>query len=149
MQKIIFLSESLQKILDEKAEKIGITTAAFITDFLTQAFKYELNGIPEKSYVDLNSELKRAVIEYKNALAPGDKFTLRDVEYYKNLSVTTVSGTHAIPVATRARLGRSINEDIRKHKSSEFADAERAMTKTGKPAFSKKDKTSAAIYVKI
>jgi hypothetical protein len=149
MQNQIFLPDQLQNVLDTKATAIGITTSAFITDFLTQSFKDELNGIPDKSYIDLYTELRQAVIDYKNTLNPGDKFTLRDVDYYKNLSVTTVSGTHSIPAATRARLGRSINEDIRLNKSPEFADVKRAVTKSGKLAFSKANNTSAAIYEKI
>lgn len=149
MQNQIFLQDQLQKILDTRAKAIGITTSAFITDFLTQSFKDELNGIPDKSYIDLYTELREAVIGYKNTLKSGDKFTLRDVDYYKNLSATTVSGTHSIPAATRARLGRSLNEDIRLNKSPEFADVKRALTKSGKPAFSKANNTSAAIYEKI
>lgn len=149
MQNHIFLQDQLQKILDTRAKAIGITTSAFITDFLTQSFKEELSGIPDKSYSDLYTELREAVIEYKNTLKAGDKFTLHDVDYYKNLSVTTVSGTHPIPAGTRARLGRSLNEDIRLNKSPEFADVKRALTKSGKPAFSKANNTSAAIYEKI
>lgn len=149
MQNNIFLPDQLQTVLDKKATAIGITTAAFITDFLTQSFKDELNGIPKKSYIDLYSELRQAVIDYKNTLNSGDKFTLRDVEYYKNLSITAVNEKHIVPAGTRARLGRSINEDIRLNKSSEFADVKRTVTKSGKPAFSKAGNTSAAIYEKI
>lgn len=146
MQNTIFISDELQSILDTKSSAIGITTAAFISNFLTESFKDELNGVPQKSYVDLYTELRQAVIDYKNTLAPGTKFTLRDVDYYKNLSVTTTNETHAIPAAIRARLGRSINEDIRLNKSPEFANVKRAVTKSGKPAFSKAHNTSAAIY---
>lgn len=149
MQNVIFISDELQKILDNKANEVGITTASYISDFLEQSFKDELNEVPQKSYVDLYTELKQAVIDYKNALKPGEKFTLHDVPYYKNLSVTIVNKTHAIPSGIRARLGRSINEDIRLNKSDDFKDVERALTKTGKPAFSKANNTSAAIYVKI
>lgn len=149
MQNNIFLPDQLQTVLDKKATAIGITTAAFITDFLTQSFKDELNGIPKKSYIDLYSELRQAVIDYKNTLNSGDKFTLRDVEYYKNLSITAVNEKHIVPAGTRARLGRSINEDIRLNKSCEFADVKRTVTKSGKPAFSKAGNTSAAIYEKI
>lgn len=149
MQNQVFLPEQLQTILDAKATAIGITTSAFITDFLTQSFKDELNNVPDKSYIELYTELREAVIKYKNTLNPGDRFTLRDVPFYKELSVTTVSGTHSIPAATRARLGRSLNEDIRLNKSPEFADVKRAVTKSGKPAFNKANNTSAAIYEKI
>ena len=41
MQNIIFLSSELQAVLDSKASTIGITTPAFITDFLTESFKDE------------------------------------------------------------------------------------------------------------
>lgn len=149
MQNQIFLPDQLQHILDSKANAIGITTSAFITDFLTQSFKDELNGIPNKSYIQLYTELREAVIAYKKDLNSGDRFTLRDVPYYRNLSATKVSGTHSIPAATRARLGRSINEDIRLNKSPEFSDITRALTKNGKPAFRKADNTSAAVYVKL
>jgi hypothetical protein len=149
MQNNIFLPDQLQAVLDQKATSIGITTAAFITDFLTQSFKDDLNGVPQKSYIELYSELRQAVIQYKKTLNSGDKFTLRDIEYYKNLSITAVNGTHIVPAGIRARLGRSINEDIRLNKSPEFADVKRAVTKSGKLAFDKSGNTSAAIYEKI
>lgn len=149
MQNTIFLSEQLQYLVDQKAAAIGITTSAYITDFLTEAFRDELNGVPAKSYVTLYQELKEAVIAYKNTLKPGDKFTLRDIPYYANLSITTIEGTQVIPAGIRARLGRSINEDIRFNKTHDFSDVKRAVTKSGKPAFSKADNTSAAIYEKI
>lgn len=148
MQNTIFLSDDLQAILDSKAAKIGITTAAYITDFLTEAFRDELNNVPSKSYSTLYLELKKAVSEYirDNNLKKGDRFTLRDIPYYENLSFTTVHGTQVVPAAIRARLGRSFNEDVRSRKSLEFANIGRALTKSGKPAFSKANNTSAAIY---
>lgn len=149
MKNTIFLPDNLQNILDKKATNIGITTSAYITDFLTQSFKNELNGVPTKPYATLYSELRQAVINYKNTLNPGDKFTLRDIPYYANLSVTTVNTNHSIPAAIRARLGRSINEDIRLNKTPDFKDVERALTKSGKPAFDKSNNSSAAVYVKI
>ena len=51
MQNVIFISEELQSIIDKKAEAIGITTSAYISDFLENSFKNELNGVPQKSYV--------------------------------------------------------------------------------------------------
>ena len=96
MQNVIFISEELQSIIDKKAEAIGITTSAYISDFLENSFKNELNGVSQKSYVELYSELRQAVIDYKNTLEHGKKFTLRDVPYYAELSVTTVNGTHSI-----------------------------------------------------
>ena len=50
MQNVIFISEELQSIIDKKAEAIGITTSAYISDFLENSFKNELNGVPQKSY---------------------------------------------------------------------------------------------------
>lgn len=149
MQNVIFISEELQSVIDKKAEAIGITTSAYISDFLENSFKNELNGVPQKSYVELYSELRQAVIDYKNTLEHGKKFTLRDVPYYAELSVTTVNGTHSISSALRARLGRSINEDIRLQKTKEFKDVRRAVTKTGKLAFRTVDNTKAAVYEKI
>lgn len=149
MQNNIFLSDDLQLVLDRKAAAIGITTAAYISDFLEQSFKDELNGVPQKSYVTLYTELRKAVIDYKNTLNAGDKFTLHDIPYYRELRVTTVNGTHAVPSAIRARLGRSINKDIKLNKTPDFADVRRALTKSGKPAFNKANNTSAAIYEKI
>lgn len=148
MQNTIFLSDALQTVLDSKASTIGISTAAFITDFLTESFKDELNNVPSKSYATLYLELKDAVLDYikSNNLQSGDKFTLRDVQYYENLCFTTVNDTHAVPAGIRARLGRSFNEDIRFKKTPEFSNIKRALTKSGKPAFSKANNTSAAIY---
>lgn len=63
--------------------------------------------------------------------------------------MTTVNGTHSISSALRARLGRSINEDIRLQKTKDFKDVRRAVTKTGKLAFRTVDNTKAAVYEKI
>jgi len=146
MQNNIFLSDDLQTVLDRKSSAIGITTAAFITDFLEQSFKDELNGVPSKSYVQLYSELRASIINYTNTLNSGSKFTLHDVPYYKNLGVTAVVGTHSIPTALRARLGRSFNDEIRVKKPTDLNRIKRAVTKSGKPAFDKSGNTSAAIY---
>lgn len=148
MQNSVFLPDDLQKVIDSKAALIGITTSAFITDFLREAFKDELNSVPSKSYATLYLELKDAILNYiaSNNLKSGDKFTLRNIPYYANLSFTTVNGTHAIPAGIRARLGRSFNEDVRFNKTPQFSNIKRALTKSGKPAFSKADNTSAAVY---
>ena len=61
-------------------------------------------------------------------------------------NMSTVNGTHAVPAGIRARLGRSFNEDIRFKKTPEFSNIKRSVTKSGKPAFSKANNTSAAIY---
>lgn len=113
------------------------------------AFSDKLNNIPSKSYTQLYTELRAEVVAYKNTLSSGDKFTLRDVDYYKKLSITNANGTHLVPSGIRARLGRSINSDIRLSGSPDFKDVKRALTKTGKPAFMKKSNTNAAIYEKL
>ena len=150
MRNEIFLPDDLQNVVDRKAAKIGLSTAAYITDFLMNAFKDELNAVPSKSYSQLYSELREAVIDYKNnKLKSGDKFTLKDVPYYRDLSIVNADGTHIVPSGIRARLGRSINSDIRFNGSPDFADVKRALTKNGKPAFMKKDNSNAAIYEKL
>jgi hypothetical protein len=68
MQNTIFLSDQLQQILDRKADSIGISTAAYITDVLENTFKDELHGVTKKSFVTLYTELRNAVIDYKNSL---------------------------------------------------------------------------------
>jgi len=149
MKNEIFLSDDLQKIVDRNAAEIGITTSAYLADLLTTQFKDELNNVPDKSYAQLYSELKIAVINYKNGLNVGDKFTLRDVPYYRDLSHSRVNGTHTIPSGLRARLGRSINADIRLSGDINFADVKRATTKNGKPAFKKDNGSNAAVYEKF
>lgn len=161
MQNIIFLPDDLQTLVDTKATNIGLTTAAFITDILTEAFKDELNNLPSKSYSALYTELKDAVVEYVKKHKKGDRFTLRDIPYYADLGFTTINKTHSIPSSIRARLGRSFNEDVRFSKSPELKDIQanangnlksevlnikRAVTRSGKLAFSKADNTRAAIY---
>ena len=148
MKNEIFINDELQQILDGKAANSHITTPAFITDILMNLFRDELNHVPTKSYSQLYSELRTAVIDYKNKLATGIKFTLHDVPYYKDLSIVNPVGCEIIPAGIRARLGRSIRDDIVKSGSPDFADIERAYTKNGNPAFCKTNNSNAAIYIK-
>lgn len=146
MQNTIFISDELQQILDRKAANIGISTAAYITDILENTFKDELHGVTKKSFATLYTELRNAVIDYKNTLNPGDRFTLRDVPYYAELSSVELHGTHIVPKGLRVRLGRSINEAISKRDDPAFNDVERTHTKSGKLAFDTNGNSKAAIY---
>lgn len=62
------------------------------------------------------------------------------------MSFITVNGTHVVPAGIRARLGRSFNKDICFKKTPEFSNIKRTVTKSGKPAFSKANNTSVAIF---
>lgn len=148
MKNEIFINDELQQILDDKAANSHITISAFITDILMNVFKDELNHVPTKSYSQLYSELRTAVIDYKNKLVAGTKFTLHNVPYYKELSIVNPVGSEIIPAGTRARLGRSIRDDIVKSDSPDFEDFERVYTKNGNPAFCKTNNSNAAIYIK-
>lgn len=148
MRNDIFLSDELQTIIDNRAKAIGLTTSAFITDLLENAFRDELTGIADKSYSTLYSELKVSAREYINSLSPGDSFTLRDVPYYKDMGIAGVVTTHIVPAAIRARLGRSFNNEV-SSSTGDFSDVKRATTRSGKLAFKKVDGSSAAVYVKL
>lgn len=148
MKNTIFVSDELQKILDKRAADIGISTSAYITDILEKTFQNEIQGTTKKTFTDLYMELRDAVIEYKSTLAPGDRFTLRDVPYYKDLSSTDLHGANIVPNGVRVRLGRSINEAISKKREPAFNDLERTRTKSGKLAFNTNGNTRAAVYNK-
>ena len=130
----IFVSKELSDILNANASTIGLTPSAYIVDELETLFANQLNQ--STSYSKLYSELRTAVIDYKNSLQPGDTFTLPDIPHYQSLALNP-----AISSTLRARLGRSINSDITK-KATDFGNIERVKTKNNSLAF----KNGAALY---
>ncbi len=142
MRHEIFLPEPLSNLLGVKAEEAGLTLPAYITGILEEKFASELPNISAKSYMELFDELKSAVLAYINKQDTGKQFTLRDVPYYVELGLDSNEGGSSLPATLRARLARSLNKEMIKTGSPQFAHVVRAKNKKGKPAY----RNGAAVY---